>query len=65
VIVNDVIYPLKAWNLANNKSEKSPKLHNNDKFKAPPEDYYKINCDGAFMPEISYGGRGFIIRGHA
>lgn len=29
-----------------------------------PHDFYKINCDGAFLPESSKGGWGFVIRDH-
>lgn len=35
------------------------------RWKEPPEGLYKINCDGAFLPEICKGGWGFIIRNNA
>ena len=34
------------------------------KWKVPPEDVYKINCDGAFIPGINKAGWGFVIRDH-
>ncbi|CAO1940684.1 unnamed protein product, partial [Urochloa humidicola] len=34
------------------------------KWRAPPEDVYKINCDGAFIPGSNKAGWGFVIRNH-
>ncbi|XP_066354445.1 uncharacterized protein [Miscanthus floridulus] len=35
-----------------------------ERWKVPPDGFYKTNYDGAFLPETSQGGWGFIIRDH-
>jgi ribonuclease HI len=35
-----------------------------ERWTPPPEGFLKINCDGAFLPELKVGARGFVIRDH-
>ncbi|RCV32624.1 hypothetical protein SETIT_7G017800v2 [Setaria italica] len=43
-------------------AENSPKAI--PKWRAPPEDVYKINCDGSSIPGSNKAGWGFIVRDH-
>lgn len=35
---------------------------NKQRWSKPPDDWLKINTDGAFLPKLSEGGWGFVIR---
>lgn len=35
---------------------------NQPKWRAPPENFYKLNCDGAFFSDPNRGGWVFVIR---
>lgn len=35
-----------------------------ERWTPPPEGFLKINCDGAFLPELKVGAWGFVIRDH-
>jgi ribonuclease HI len=63
-VVSDVSFHMNAWNLAHNFKKQTKREPVKQNWKAPPEDYYKINCDGAFFSKTCKGGWGFIIRNH-
>ena len=63
-VVSDVFYHMNAWNSANHQKNHSSKLSGSQTWKAPPDDFYKINCDGSFLPGMCRGGWGFVIRNH-
>lgn len=62
-IVDDVCFHFQAWrdavHLGNQSSALSTKKPTR---RAPPENIYRINCDGAFIPGSNKPGWGFVIR---
>ncbi|WVZ72039.1 LOW QUALITY PROTEIN: hypothetical protein U9M48_020558 [Paspalum notatum var. saurae] len=63
-VISNVVYHVNAWNLANGQLTQPERILTRQKWEKPPENYYKINCDGAFLPDLMKGGWGFVIRDH-
>jgi hypothetical protein len=63
-VVSDVFYYMNAWNSENHQKAQSSKHTGSQIWKAPPVHFYKINCDGSFLPGTCKGGWGFVIRDH-
>jgi ribonuclease HI len=65
MVINDVSFYFQAWRNANHLDKQPCISSGKSKWIAPPEDVYKINCDGAFITGSNKAGWGFIIRNHA
>jgi ribonuclease HI len=64
-VVNDVCFPFQAWRDDTVHLAKQPSaLPIKPTWRIPPEDMYKINCDGAFIPGSNSAGWGYVIRNH-
>jgi hypothetical protein len=64
-VVNEVNYHMMVWNLTHQQPNTRMKQVVKQRWKVPPEDAYKINCDGTFLSSTGQGGWGFVIRDHA
>ena len=62
-MVNDFYFHFQVWRDTTH-TRKTLTSNSKPKWKVPPEDVYKINCDGAFIPGINKAGWGFVIRDH-
>lgn len=57
-------FHFQAWRDATYLEKQPLTSSGRPKWSAPPEDVYKINCDGAFIPGSNNAGWGFVIRDH-
>ena len=62
-VINDFYFHFQVWRDTTHM-RKALTSNSKPKWKVPPEDVYKINCDGAFIPGINKAGWGFVIRDH-
>jgi ribonuclease HI len=64
-VTNDVLFHMKAWCLAQHQGPSNAATPSyKPVWRRPPEKFYKINCDGAFLVDSNKGGWGFVIRDH-
>lgn len=61
VVTNDVHFHQQAWNVVMNNLTQSNNTVSRVRWKAPPELFYKINYDGAFIPDG--GNEGWVVLG--
>lgn len=61
-VVNDVLFHMNAWNYVHYKDNVVAKFATTPRWREPPDGFYKINCDGTFLPGTCKGGWGFVIR---
>lgn len=63
-MINGVFFHFQAWTKATHVCKLPTISSRKPKWRAPPKDVYKINCDGAFTPTSKNVGWGFVIRNH-
>jgi ribonuclease HI len=59
-VINETLFHFQVWR--DTISTKTSTCRS--KWRPPPEDVYKINCDGSFIPGSNKAGWGFVIRDH-
>ena len=57
-------FHLQAWRDAVSSKKRVAIPVRKPKWRPPPEDVYKINCDAAYSPCSRKSGWGFVIRNH-
>jgi ribonuclease HI len=63
-VINEILFHFQVWEDTIHSGRPTKTSACRPKWRAPPEDVYKINCDGSFIPGSNKAGWGFIIRYH-